>query len=149
MYRKYHGFLHLFTSSSQSKPTKNTGIWHDNMQKKQRFQAVFHKFSARAPSFKKRSFFTPFLPPLIRTQEGAKSGQIAKVHLNSTFCLSQSLPQSCHTKNLGRLSGPQNAVNRGVLWTYHAFYLQNKWPPPPPERHALLRLRCGRIHTCL
>ena len=30
--------------------------------------------------------------------------------------------------------GPQNAVNYGVLWTYHAFYLQNKWPPPPPAK---------------
>ena len=27
MYRKYHGFLHVFTSSSQSKPAKNSGIY--------------------------------------------------------------------------------------------------------------------------
>ena len=44
---------------------------------KKKFQAVFHKFSARAPPFKKRFIFFLFLPPLIRTQEGAKSGQIA------------------------------------------------------------------------
>ena len=79
------------------------------------FQAIFRNFSAHAPPFKKRSFFTLFLPPLIRTQEGVKSGQIAKLHLNSTFCLSQSLLQSCNTKNWCRLSGPQNAVNYGVL----------------------------------
>ena len=27
MHRKYHGFLHFFTSGSQSKPAKNTGIY--------------------------------------------------------------------------------------------------------------------------
>ena len=79
------------------------------------FETIFHNFSAHAPPFKKRSFFTLLLPPLIRTQEDVKSDQIAKLRLNSTFCLSQSLPQSCNTKNWGRLSGPQNAVNYGVL----------------------------------
>ena len=150
MYRKYHGFLHFFTSSSQSKPTKNTGIYSVLTRQHAKKNNVFKQFSTNfqlVHLHKKRSFFTPFLPPFIRTQEGAKSGQIAKLNLTSTFCLSQSLPQSCSPKNWGRLSGPQNAVNYGVLWTYHAFYMQNKWPPPPPERHALLRLRCGRIYT--
>ena len=96
------------------------------------FETIVHNFSAHAPPFKKRSFFTLFLPPPLRTQEGVKSGQIAKLHLNSTFCLSQSL-QSCNTKNWGRLSGPQNAVNYGVLWTYHALYLQKKRAPPPAK----------------
>ena len=51
-----------------------------------------------------------------------------------------------------RLFGPQNAVNYGVLWTYHAFTCRKRPPPQlkltvlvPPERHALLHLRCGRI----
>ena len=72
-------FFIFFTSSSQSKPTKNTGIYsvltrqHAKKEKQTTLQAVFHKFSARAPPFKKRSFFTPFLPPFIRTQEGAKN----------------------------------------------------------------------------
>ena len=79
------------------------------------FEAIFHNFSAQAPPFKKRSLFTQFLPPVIRTQEGVKSEQVAKLDLNSTFCLSQSLPQSCSTKKWGRLSGPQNAVNYSVL----------------------------------
>ena len=54
------------------------------------FETIFHNVSAHAPPFKKRSFFTLLLPPLIRTQEDVKSGQIAKLRLNSTFCLSQS-----------------------------------------------------------
>ena len=156
MYRKYHGFLPFFTSSSQNKPAKNAGIYNVLMcfdkttcKKTRCFQTIFHNFSAHAPPFKKRSFFTLFLPPLIRTQEGVKSGRIVKLHLNSTFCLSQSLLQTCNTKNWCRLSGPQNAVNYGVLWTYHAFYLQEKGPRltvlVPLERHALLHLRCGRI----
>ena len=114
-------FSSFFTSSSQSKPAKNAGIYSVLMcfdkttcKKTRCFQTIFHNFSAHVPPFKKRSFFILFLPPLIRTQEGVKSGQIAKLHLNSTFCLSQSLLQSCNTKNWCRLSGPQNAVNYGV-----------------------------------
>ena len=41
-----------------------------------------------------------------------------------------------------------------VLWTYHAYYLQKSAPPQlkltvlaPPERHALLHRRRGRILT--
>ena len=105
MYCKYHGFLHFFASSSQSKPAKNTGIYsvltRQHAKKHDVLNQSFNNFSAHAPPFKKRSFFTLLLPPLIRTQEGVKSGQIAKLHLNSTFCLSQSLPQSCSTKNWG------------------------------------------------
>ena len=59
--------------------------------------------------------FTIFLPPLIQTQEGVKSQKIAKLHLKSTFFMSQSLPQSSRAKKWGRLSGPQNAVNYNVL----------------------------------
>ena len=118
MHRKYHGFLHVITSSSQSKPAKNSGIYsvltRQHAKKTRCFETIFYNFSAHAPPFKKRSFFTLLLAPLIRTQGGAKSGQIAKLHLNSSFCLSQSLPQSCNTKNWGRLFGPKNAVNYGV-----------------------------------
>ena len=112
-------FSSFFTFSSQSKPAKNTGIYkvltRQHAKKTRCLETIFHNFSAHVPPFKKRSFFTLLLPPLIRTQEGVTPGQIAKMHLNSTFCLSQSLPQSCNTKNWGRLSGPQNAVNYGVL----------------------------------
>ena len=114
------------------------------------FETIFQNFLARAPPFKKRSFFTQFLPPLIRTQAGVKSGQLAQLHLNSTFCLAQSLPQSCNTKNWGRLSGPQNAVNYGVSWTYHAFYCKKSAPPQlkltvlvPPEWHAFCTYGAG------
>ena len=111
-------FFIFFTSSSQSKPTKNTGIYSVLTRQHAKKNNVFKQFSTNfqlVRLHKKRSFFTPFLPPFIRTQEGAKSGQIAKLNLTSTFCLSQSLPQSCSPKNWGRLSGPQNAVNYGVL----------------------------------
>ena len=124
-------------------------FWHDN-KKTRCFETIFQNFLARAPPFKKRSFFTQFLPPLIRTQAGVKSGQLAQLHLNSTFCLSQSLPQSCNTKNWGRLSGPQNAVNYGVSWTYHAFYCKKSAPPQlkltvlvPPEWHAFCTYGAG------
>ena len=49
------------------------------------FETIFHHFSAPAPPFKKRQFFTLVLPPVIRAQEGVKSEQRAKLHLNSTF----------------------------------------------------------------
>ena len=144
-------FYFQLSKQTNQKTLVFTVFWQDNTQKKHDVLKQF--FTAHAPPFAKRLFFTLLLPPLIiRTQEGVKSGQIAKLHLHSTFCLSQSLPQSCNTKNWGRLSGPQNAVNCDVLWTYHAFYLQKKVPPQlkltvlmPPERHALLHLRCGRI----
>ena len=155
MYRKYRGFLHVF--HFQFSNQTNQKQWYlqcfdkTPCKKNRCFGTIFRIFSARARQVKNKSFFAAFLPPLIRTQEGVKSPKIAKLHLNSTFCLSQSLPQSSNTNNC---LGPQNAVNYGVLWTYHAFYLQKKGTPPPqlkltvlvpPERHALLHLRCGRI----
>ena len=118
------------------------------------FRAIFHTFSAHAPPFKKRLFFTLFLPPLIRTQEGVKSGQIAKLHLNSTFCLSQSLPQSCNTKNYRRLSGASKCCKLRCFMNVPCILPAKKGTPPPqlkltvlvpPERHALLHLRCGRV----
>ena len=62
--------------------------------KKRCFGTIFRIFSARARQVKNQSFSAAFLPPLIRTQEGVKSPKIAKLHLNSTFYLSQSLLQS-------------------------------------------------------
>ena len=88
-------FSSLFISSSQSKPAKDTGIYSvltRQHAKNRCFETIFHNFSAHAPPCKKRSFLTLFLPLLIQTQEGIKSGQIAKLHLNSAFCLSQTLP---------------------------------------------------------
>ena len=96
-YRKYHGFLHVFTSGSQSKPTKNSGIytvWTRQHAKKRCFETIFHIFSARACQSKNQSFFAAFLPPFIRTQEGIKSPKKTKLRLNLTFCLSRSLLQS-------------------------------------------------------
>ena len=134
MYRKYHGFLHLFASRFQSKPTKNTGIYsvltRQHAKKQDVFEQFFTLFQPMLLRSKNAYFFTLFLPPLIRTQEGVKSGQIAKLHLNSTFCLSQSLPQSCNTKNYRRLSGASKCCKLRCFWTYHAFYLQKKPPPP-------------------
>ena len=98
MYGKYHGVLHVFISSSQSKPAKNSGIYsvltRQHAKKKGCFGTIFRIFSARACQVKNQSFFAAFLPPLIRTQEGVKSPKLAKLHLNLTFYLSQSLLQS-------------------------------------------------------
>ena len=110
MYRKYHGFLHVFTSSSQSKPTKNSGIYSvltRHHAKKTMFWSNFSHFFSSCSSSKNQSFFAAFLPPLIRTQEGLKSPKIAKLHLNLTFSLSQSLLQSSNLQNWGSLSAPQ------------------------------------------
>ena len=97
------------------------------------FETIFHNFSAHAPPFKNDHFSSIFATahPDSRRRE---SGQIAKLHLNSTFLLSQSLPQSCHTKTRAGCLG-QNAVNYGVLWTYHALYLQKRY-------HPQLKLTC-------
>ena len=158
MYRKYHGFLHVFTSSSQSKPTKNSGIYsvltRQHAKKKRCFGTIFRIFSARARQVKNQSFFAAFLPPLIWTQEGVKSPKIAKLHLNSTFCLSQSLLQSCNTKNYRRLSGASKCCKLRCFMNVPCILPAKKGTPPPqlkltvlvpPERHALLHLRCGRI----
>ena len=127
-------FFTFITSSSQSKPSKNTGICsvltRQNAKKTRCLEAIFRDFSARAPQVKNQWSFTLFLPQLIQTQEGVRSQKIARLHLNSTFFMSQSLPQSSKSKKCPRLSGPQNAVNYGVLWPYHAFYLHKKCPPP-------------------
>ena len=83
--------------------------------KKKTFKQFFTIFQLVLFNSKINHCFTLSLPRLIRTQEGVKSEQVAKLHLKSTFCLSQSLPQRCNTRNFGRLSGPQNAVNYSVL----------------------------------
>ncbi len=112
----------FITSGSQSKPAKNTGICsalrRQNAKIHDVFEAIFDMFSARAPQVRKQSFLE-FLPPLIRTQEGVKSQNMAKLHQEWTFCLSQSLPQSSDSKSWGRLFEPKNVVNDSV-----AFYLQ-------------------------
>ena len=155
-----------FSSSFCFQVSKQTNQKHWHLQcfdktacKKTRcFRAIFHTFSAHAPPFKKRLFFTLFLPPLIRTQEGVKSGQLAKLHLNSTFCLSQSLPQSCNTKNYRRLSGASKCCKLRCFMNVPCILPAKKGTPPPqlkltvlvpPERHALLHLRCGRISPSL
>ena len=135
MHRKYHGFLHLFASRSQSKPTKNTGIYsvltRQHAKKHDVFEQFFHTFSAHAPPFKKTLIFYSFLPPLIRTQEGVKSGQIAKLHLNSTFCLPQSLPQSCNTKNYRRRSGASKCCKLRCFMQRTMHFTCKKRDPPP------------------
>ena len=157
MYRKYHGFLHLFASRSQSKPTKNTGIYsvltRQHAKKHDVCEQFFTLFQPMLLRSKNAYFLLFFLPPLIRTQEGVKSGQIAKLHLNSTFCLSQSLPQSCNTKNYRRLSGASKCCKLRCFMNVPCILRAKKGTPPqlkltvlvPPERHALLHLRCGRI----
>ena len=109
------------------------------------FRAIFHTFSAHAPPFKKRLFFTLFLPPLIRTQEGVKSGQLAKLHLNSTFGLSQSLPQSCNTKNYRRLSGASKCCKLRCFMNVPCILPAKKWTPPPPWWGTFGSMRRGRF----
>ena len=53
--------------------------------------------------------------PLIRTQEGVRSRNLAKLDVICAFCLSQSLPQSSDSKSWARLLGPQHAVNCDAL----------------------------------
>ena len=158
MYRKYHGFFIFFASRSQSKPTKNTGIYSVLTRQHAKKHDVFEQFCTLFQPMLLRSknacFLPFFLPPLIRTQEGVKSGQISKLHLNSTFCLSQSLPQSCNTKNYRRLSGASKCCKLRCFMNVPCILPAKKGHPPPqlkltvllpPERHALLHLRCGRI----
>ena len=129
MYRKYRGFLHFVSSSSQSKPAKNTGIYsvltRQHAKKHDVLNQFFTVFQLVLLHSKNDHSFILFLLPLIRTQEGVKSGQICKLHLSSTFFFVTLFDES-NTKNWGRLFGPQNAVNYGALWRYHAFYLQKR-----------------------
>ena len=113
-------FFTCMTSSSQSKPAKNTGtcnvLTRQNAKKHRGFETIFHICSARAPQFKNQSFFYLFFCPL---SSGLKKVLNRKKMPNctdkSTFCLSQSLPQSSSSKSWGMLSGPKNAVNHNVL----------------------------------
>ena len=127
MYRKYHGFLHFLLSvlkANQPKTLVFTVLTRPQAKKHDVSKQFFTIFQLVLLQPKKRSFFTLFLPPVIQTQEGAKSEQIAKLHLNSTFCLSQSLPQSCNTKNWLRLFGPTVFYER----TMH-FTCKRRYPP--------------------
>ena len=158
MYRKYQGFLHFFASRSQSKPTKNTD-WYlqcfdkTACKKNTMFSSNFSRFFSPCSSVQKTLIFYSVFATAHPDSTMCKSGQIAKLHLNSTLCLSQSLPQSCNTKNYRRLSGASKCCKLRCFIDVPCIYLQKKGPPPqlkltvlvPPERHALLHLRCGRI----
>ena len=137
MYRKYHGFLHVFTSSSQSKPTKNSGIYsvltRQHAKKTDVLEQFFRIFSSRARQVKNQSFFAAFLLPLIRTQEGVKSPKIAKLHVNLTFYLSQSLLQSCNTKNYRRRSGASKCCKLRCFMNVPCILPAKKGTPPPPS----------------
>ncbi len=82
-------FFTFITSSSQSKPSKNTGICsvltRQNAKKNTMFGSNFARFFGPCPSGQKSIIFTKFLPPLIQTQKRGKSQKIAKLHLKSTF----------------------------------------------------------------
>ena len=156
MYRKYHGFLHLFASRSQSKPTKNTGIYsvltRQHAKKHDVFEQFFRLFQPMLLRSKNAYFSLFFCHRSSRLKKALNRGQIAKLHLNSTFCLSQSLPQSCNTKNYRRLSGASKCYKITVFYERTMHFTCKKNPPQlkltvlvPPERHALLHLRCGRI----
>ena len=113
-------FFICMTSSSRSKLVKHTGICRVLTRQRAKKHDVLKQFFTffQLVCFNSKinqSFFAPFLPPLIRTQEGVKSQKIAKLHLKSTICFSQSLPESCNSNNWWRLSGPKKAVNYSVL----------------------------------
>ena len=119
--------------------------------KKRCFGPIFRIFSARARQVKNQSFFAAFLPPLIRTQEGVK---IAKLNLNLTFYLSQSLLQSCNTKNYPRLSGASKCCKLRCCMNVPCILPAKKVAPPqlkltvlvPPERHRG-RILCELLRT--
>ena len=55
-----------------------------------------------------------------------------KKHVKSTFCLSQSLPQSSNSKSWGRLSGLRNPANYKIAMFYERtmhFTCKKKSPP--------------------
>ena len=86
MYRKYHGFLHFLfpvLKANQPKTLVFTVFWQDNMQKNTMFSSNFAQFFSPCSSVQKTIIFYFIFA----------TAQIAKLHLNSTFCLSQSLPQ--------------------------------------------------------
>ena len=101
--------------------------------KKRCFGTIFGIFSARARQVKSQSFFAAFLPTLIRTQEGVKSPKTAKLHLNFTFYLSQSLPQSCNTKNYRRLSGASKCCKLRCFMNVPCILPAKKGTPTPAK----------------
>ena len=104
--------------------------------KKRCFGTIFRIFSARARQVKNQSFLAVFLTPLILTQEGLKSPKIAKLHLNLTFYLSQSLPQSCNTKNYRRLSGASKCCKLRCFMNVPCILPAKKVAPSPPPAKA-------------
>ena len=83
-------FSSFFTSSSQSKPAKNTCI---NIKRNDVLKRFFTIFQLMLLHSKNEHFFLYFC----RCSSGLKKA--LHLYINSTFCLSQSLPQSCSTKN--------------------------------------------------
>ena len=134
MYRKYHSFLHVLHFQFSKQTNQKQWYLHcfdkTTCKKKRCFGTIFRIFSARACQAKNQSFFAAFLPPPIRTPEDVKSPKIAKLHLNLTFCLSQSLPQSCNTKNYRRLSGASKCCKLRCFMNVPCILPAKKGNPP-------------------
>ena len=142
-------FFTSIISSSQSKPAKNTGICtvlrRQNVKKHDVWKQFFTFFQLVLLNSKINHFLL-----FCHHSSGLKivlnCKRNAKLHLNSTFCLSHSLQQSSRAKSWGRLSGPKNAVN--FFLDVPCILPAKKVAPPakadlllvPPERHAPLHL---------
>ena len=127
-------FLLPGLKANQPKTLVFTVFWQDSLQKNTMFSSNFSHFFSPCSSVQKTLvFYLFFLQPLIRTQEGVKSGQIAKLQLNSTFCLSQSLPQSCNTKNYRRLSGASKCCKLRCFMNVPCILPAKKGNPPSPS----------------
>ena len=88
MYGRYQCFL-LFYYFQLSNQTSQKHLYLQCLTRQKCIkppclEAICRIFSARALQCKKQSFLAPFLPPLIRTQQGVKLQTISKMHLKWT-----------------------------------------------------------------
>ena len=127
------------TSSSQSKPAKNTDICSvltRQHAKKRCFGSILHIFQLALLNSKTNQFLLHFC----QRSSGLKKVLNHKKHLKSTFFLSQSLLQSSNSIIGGACLGPKCCKLLLLCFMnvpYHAFYLQKKYIPPPQ-----LKLTC-------
>ena len=156
MSRKYHGFQ--FSKQTSQKHWYLQCFDETTCKKTRCFETIFHNSSAHAPPFKKRSFSTLLLPPLIRSQEGVKSGQIAKLHLNCTLCtlLATIFAVKLQHQKLGEAVWAPKCCKLRCFMNVSCILPAKKGTAQlklivlvPPERHAFLHLRCGRLFPFL
>ena len=133
MYRKYRCFLHLYDFQLPEQTSQSIGVCSVLTRQRAKKHDVLKQFFAffQLVLFNSRinSLLLYFCHRSSGLQKVLSRNKNPRLHLKSTFCLSQSLRQSCHSKNWGGCLGPK-MLKLQCFMNVPFFLPAQKGPPP-------------------